>query len=498
MAVRVFRSSNQTVISAFSLTSRMLSLLSYPGQAIVHGTSFRYWFWSVYEMVVTYSAPELIVGSVFVSASVYGGVRSIGSPATAFDTRKVTLNTVSVVLTLPVYAIRLPRGSSELWASARPAYTVSLLRSDEKIPVESTVNAKTEATTTNAIKMIAVSSPVMPFCGPVLIFNFRLPFDQCGPRIPPRGSLPRLHHRRLRARLRPSWVSVACNAVVEEWVRPTSVCAPTPTDMHMRNRSASSLEVTGLSNGGESDGKVSTGHSSHLWERSFGCNRVGHLDGLCCRPRLVETCADETWSQSSQEMVSKEAEEKNAEGLRLLDAGRHQEALSAFTAAIDAQPDFAAAYRNRSEAYRRQGLVGMAAIDSKRADSVERTEAIDEQERQPVRRSEAEVEVKVDATSRFQVDSVAPHGATTERKDHEPTESEVRQYDANVAAAERTARRAAGQNDLLWGAVWGGGGAVVTGFTYAAGGGGGGFVFWGAILYGGFRILRGLYRLAAS
>ncbi len=140
----------------------------------------------------------------------------------------------------------------------------------------------------------------------------------------------------------------------------------------------------------------------------------------------------------------------------------------------------------------------MAAIDSKRADSVERTEAIDEQERQPVRRSEAEVEVEVDATSRFQVDSVAPHGATTERKDHEPTESEVRQYDANVAAAERTARRAAGQNDLLWGAVWGGGGAVVTGFTYAAGGGGGGFVFWGAILYGGFRILRGLYRLAAS
>ena len=195
-------------------------------------------------------------------------------------------------------------------------------------------------------------------------------------------------------------------------------------------------------------------------------------------------------------MVSKEAEEKNAEGLRLLDAGRRQEALAAFTAAIDAQPDFAAAYRNRSEAYRCQGLVGMAAIDSKRADSIERREATGGQEHQPVRPSE--VELEVDATSRFQVDSVAPHGAGSEQGKREPTESEVREYDANVAAAERAARRAAGQNDLLWGAVWGGGGALVTGFTYAAGGGGGGFVFWGAIVYGGFRILRGLYRLAAS
>ena len=40
---------------------------------------------------------------------------------------------------------------------------VSLPRSDENTPVDRTVNANTEATTTKAIKMMAVSSPVMPF-----------------------------------------------------------------------------------------------------------------------------------------------------------------------------------------------------------------------------------------------------------------------------------------------------------------------------------------------
>jgi len=195
-------------------------------------------------------------------------------------------------------------------------------------------------------------------------------------------------------------------------------------------------------------------------------------------------------------MVSEQAEERNAEGLRLLDAGRNQEAQSAFTAAIDAQPDFAAAYRNRSEAYRRQGLVGLADIDSSRADSIERRATPGGQEHQPVSRSEAEA--RVAAGSHPQVDSVAPGGAASERENREPAESEVREYDAPVPEAERTARRTAGQNDLLWGALWAGGGGLVTGLTYAAGAGEGGIFFWGAIAYGAFRILRGLYRLTAS
>ena len=57
--------------------------------------------------------------------------------------------------------MRLPRGSSVLCAFSMPEKTVSLLHSDEKIPVESTVNANTEATTPNAIRTIAVSRPVM-------------------------------------------------------------------------------------------------------------------------------------------------------------------------------------------------------------------------------------------------------------------------------------------------------------------------------------------------
>jgi hypothetical protein len=40
---------------------------------------------------------------------------------------------------------------------------VSLPRSAEKMPVDRTVNANTDATTTNAIRMMAVSRPVTPF-----------------------------------------------------------------------------------------------------------------------------------------------------------------------------------------------------------------------------------------------------------------------------------------------------------------------------------------------
>ncbi len=107
----------------------------------------------------------------------YGGVRSIGSELpTADDTTKLNLYGVCVVETLPENATKLPRVASELRASDSPAYIVSLLRSAEKTPVESTVKAKTDATTPNAIRIMAVSSPVIPFCrsdrriGPTVIY----------------------------------------------------------------------------------------------------------------------------------------------------------------------------------------------------------------------------------------------------------------------------------------------------------------------------------------
>jgi hypothetical protein len=53
-----------------------------------------------------------------------------------------------------------------------PPNTVSLLLSNAKIPVESTVKAKTDGTTTKAISMMAVSSPVIPRYAPVLSDGF--------------------------------------------------------------------------------------------------------------------------------------------------------------------------------------------------------------------------------------------------------------------------------------------------------------------------------------
>jgi len=59
-------------------------------------------------------------------------------------------------------AITEPLMSMLPLACCRPANTVSFPRYAEKIPVDRTVKANTEATTTNAIKMIAVSRPVTP------------------------------------------------------------------------------------------------------------------------------------------------------------------------------------------------------------------------------------------------------------------------------------------------------------------------------------------------
>jgi hypothetical protein len=62
-----------------------------------------------------------------------------------------------------------------LFVSSIPAKMVYFDVSEVKIPVEITVNANTEATTTNAIRIIAVSNPVMPRCDDprVTILNIR-------------------------------------------------------------------------------------------------------------------------------------------------------------------------------------------------------------------------------------------------------------------------------------------------------------------------------------
>ena len=42
---------------------------------------------------------------------------------------------------------------------------------------------------------------------------------------------------------------------------------------------------------------------------------------------------------------------KNAEGVRLLLAAKYEEAIAAFSEAIDLDPEYISAYRNRAEAY---------------------------------------------------------------------------------------------------------------------------------------------------
>ena len=48
-------------------------------------------------------------------------------------------------------------------------------------------------------------------------------------------------------------------------------------------------------------------------------------------------------------------------------------------------------------------------------------------------------------------------------------------------------------NDIKWGLIWLIGGGFITLATYeAAANGGSYFIMWGAMIYGGFRILKGL------
>lgn len=64
----------------------------------------------------------------------------------------------------------------------------------------------------------------------------------------------------------------------------------------------------------------------------------------------------------------------------------------------------------------------------------------------------------------------------------------------NLQQQIKSVKKQNARNDMLYGALWAIGGLVVTGATYAAAADGGTYVaFYGAVLYGGYRFLKGLF-----
>lgn len=65
--------------------------------------------------------------------------------------------------------------------------------------------------------------------------------------------------------------------------------------------------------------------------------------------------------------------------------------------------------------------------------------------------------------------------------------------------ARREAIRSQGWRDVLWGGLWCFGGLGITAYTYAMAaqnpGGGRYFLFWGAVIFGGIQMLRGIYKV---
>ena len=90
-----------------------------------------------------------------VRGDVAAGSSGMGSPPAVVPTVNSIESTAGGVPRM----MTPPRTSMVPRAFCRPANTVSLPRSALKIPVVSTMNANTVATTTKAIRMIAVSRP---------------------------------------------------------------------------------------------------------------------------------------------------------------------------------------------------------------------------------------------------------------------------------------------------------------------------------------------------
>ena len=76
----------------------------------------------------------------------------------------VSENVILSIVPRPGFAVAmtLPRSDSVDAVASRPPIAASLLFSELRRPVLKTAKAKTEATTTKAMRMMAVSRPVMP------------------------------------------------------------------------------------------------------------------------------------------------------------------------------------------------------------------------------------------------------------------------------------------------------------------------------------------------
>lgn len=83
------------------------------------------------------------------------------------------------------------------------------------------------------------------------------------------------------------------------------------------------------------------------------------------------------------------------------------------------------------------------------------------------------------------------------RSDPEPARKERSPSMVSQPAAISQAGSGRASKDILHGALWCVGGTIATviGYLHASDGGGGGryFIFWGAIVFGGFQLLRGLF-----
>lgn len=101
------------------------------------------------------------------------------------------------------------------------------------------------------------------------------------------------------------------------------------------------------------------------------------------------------------------------------------------------------------------------------------------------------ISAKPEKTQNFFSQPPQPHRTPPVQRTKPPGPEIAQVY---VAAAMLAEAKAAASRMMAWGLVWLLGGALLTVGTYAAAASGEMYgVFWGAIVFGGYRFLRGLY-----
>lgn len=183
--------------------------------------------------------------------------------------------------------------------------------------------------------------------------------------------------------------------------------------------------------------------------------------------------------------LSNSPEELHAIGVQWLYDGEYSKAVGALSECLRQNPQNASAYYYRAQAYRGLGKTDLAEAD----DIAQQSESSEEDTTQILIDYTAK-RLLEGATTVQVAEELADNDNESSKEDYLPFVAAVyRQLDkeANSAISDEYKKR------IVSGLLWMIGGGAVSLITYLAASGGGTYlIFWGAVVWGGIDLLRGI------